>query len=117
MYKNIIQIFFKLIRIGLGEPVEDFPILDFTQWQELYTLARQQAIVGVIYKSIERLPKENALQENFYLNGLPQRNELKNSTSTSIKLHRKLNHNSEIITFIVAYLKGKESLNYILIQN
>ena len=58
MYKNIIQIFFKLIRIGLGEPVEDFPILDSTQWHELYTLARQQAIVGVIYKSIERLPEE-----------------------------------------------------------
>ena len=59
MHKDIIQIFFKLIRIGLGEPVEDFPNLDSTQWQELYTLARQQAIVGVIYKSIERLPKEN----------------------------------------------------------
>ena len=58
MYKNIIQIFFNLIRIGLGEPVEDFPILVPTQWQKLYTLARQQAIVGVIYKSIERLPKE-----------------------------------------------------------
>ena len=58
MHKDIIQIFFKLIRIGLSEPVEDFPILDSTQWQELYTLARQQAIVGVIYKSIERLPKE-----------------------------------------------------------
>lgn len=58
MHKDIIQIFFNLIRIGLGEPVEDFPILVPTQWQKLYTLARQQAIVGVIYKSIERLPKE-----------------------------------------------------------
>ena len=58
MHKDIIQILFKLIRIGLGEPVEDFPNLDSTQWQELYTLARQQTIVGVIYKSIERLPKE-----------------------------------------------------------
>ena len=61
--------------------------------------------------------KKNALQENFYSNGLPQRNELKNSTSISIKLHRKSNRNSEIIIFIVAYLKGKELLNYILIQN
>lgn len=58
MHKDIIQIFFKLIRIGLGNSAEDFPILDSTQWQELYTLARQQAIVGVIYKSIERLTKE-----------------------------------------------------------
>lgn len=58
MHKDIIQIFFKLIRISLDETAEDFPILDSTQWQELYTLARQQAIVGVIYKSIERLPKE-----------------------------------------------------------
>ncbi len=59
MNKDIIEIFFKLIRISLGESVEDFPILDSTQWQKLYTLARQQAIVGVIYKSIERFPKEN----------------------------------------------------------
>lgn len=58
MDKDIIQIFFKLIRIGLDNSAEDFPILDSTQWQKLYTLARQQAIVGIIYKSIERLPKE-----------------------------------------------------------
>lgn len=58
MNKEIIQLFFKLIRISLGESVEDFPILDSTQWQELYTLARQQAIVGVMYKSVERLPQE-----------------------------------------------------------
>lgn len=50
--------FYKLIRISLGESAEDFPILDSTQWQQLYTLSRQQAIVGIIYKSIERLAKE-----------------------------------------------------------
>lgn len=56
--KDTIPIFFKFIRIGLGESVEDFPILDSAEWQELYTFARQQAIVGVMYKSIERLPQE-----------------------------------------------------------
>lgn len=65
MDKDIIQIFFKLVRIGLGESVEDFPILDSTQWQKLYTLARQQAIVGVIYKSIENLPKEKRPPREF----------------------------------------------------
>lgn len=55
--KDTIPIFFKLIRIGLGESVEDFPILDSAEWQELYTFARQQAIVGVMYKSVERLPQ------------------------------------------------------------
>ncbi len=54
--KEIIPIFFKLIRIGLGNPSVDFPILDFTQWQKLYTLARQQAIVGVLFDAIEHLP-------------------------------------------------------------
>ena len=58
MDKDIFQLFFKLVRISLGESANDFPIITPTQWQELYAFARQQAIVGVIYKSIERLPKE-----------------------------------------------------------
>lgn len=58
MNKDITQIFFKLIRIGLGNSADDFPIIDSTQWQKLYTLSLQQAIVGVVYKSIGRLPKE-----------------------------------------------------------
>lgn len=50
--------FYKLIRISLGESAEDFPSLDFTQWQKLYTLARQQAIVGVLFDAIEHLPND-----------------------------------------------------------
>lgn len=58
MDKDIFQLFFKLVRISLEESANDFPIITPTQWQELYTLARQQAVVGVLYKSIEKLPKE-----------------------------------------------------------
>lgn len=50
--------FYKLIRIYLGESVEGFPVMGSNQWQELYTLAQQQAVVGIILKSIEQLPND-----------------------------------------------------------
>lgn len=54
----LLNVFFKLIRIGLGEPANDFPALDSNQWQRLYIISCQQAIVGIISNAIDKLPKE-----------------------------------------------------------
>lgn len=54
----LLDSFYKLIRISAGKSAEDFPFLDSNQWYELYALAQQQAIVGVLSRSIEKLSKE-----------------------------------------------------------
>ena len=53
-YPNILQTYSH----RFGRTCRRFPDFGFHTVAELYTLARQQTIVGVIYKSIERLPKE-----------------------------------------------------------
>ena len=107
MYKNIVQIFFKLIRIGLGDPVAGFPILDSTQWQELYTLARQQAIVGVLSIAIESLPNEKRPSREIILKWIVATEQIKqlnqhlNKTSQKVELQFKDNN------FQCCILKGQ----------
>ena len=54
----MLDVFFKLIQISIGESIKDFPKLDSTQWHMLYTLSHQQAIVGVVFNAVEKLPDE-----------------------------------------------------------
>lgn len=91
MHKDIIRIFFNLIRISVGKSADDFPILDSTLWQELYTLARQQAIVGVLFQAIESLPSEKRPPRELLLKWLvateqiKQRNQHLNATAVKVE--------------------------------
>lgn len=56
MEQNLTAAFLKLIRISLGGTFDDFPSLDAAGWQELFVLARKQALVGVLSNAVEALP-------------------------------------------------------------
>lgn len=49
--------FFELLRSSLGMNVI-FPALSEEQWEYLYDLAKKQALVGFLYKGIEKLPRD-----------------------------------------------------------
>lgn len=51
------EILFKLLRLSLGRE-EEFPLLDEASWQEVYDLAKEHALLGVIFRGIEALPDE-----------------------------------------------------------
>lgn len=41
----------------MGKEV-DFPTLDADQWQDLFLLAKKQAVLGVVFQGVEKLPDE-----------------------------------------------------------
>ena len=50
-----------LLRLGLGAESSsvDFPSpLELEEWTRLYSLAKQQSVLGIAFAGIERLPKE-----------------------------------------------------------
>lgn len=51
-------LFFELIQVALGRKASLSHTPSAEQWQELYLLSKKQALLGINYAAIERLPKE-----------------------------------------------------------
>lgn len=51
-------IFFELIQVALGRKASLSRTPSAEEWQELYVLSKKQALLGINYAAIERLPKE-----------------------------------------------------------
>ena len=51
-------LFFELIQVALGRKASLSHTPSAEQWQELYVLSKKQALLGINYAAIERLPKE-----------------------------------------------------------
>ena len=59
--KHLLDAFFALLRAGLWGTTPDpafFVSFTETQWQALLALAQKQAVLGLIYAGVSRLPKE-----------------------------------------------------------
>ena len=59
--KHLLDAFFALLRAGLWGTTPDpafFVSFTGTQWQALLALAQKQAVLGLIYAGVSRLPKE-----------------------------------------------------------
>ena len=56
---TILDIFFKLIRLGLvTEEYVDFPELSDTEWEQVFDLAERHVLEGVLLDGISKLPTE-----------------------------------------------------------
>lgn len=58
MQENIIELFFSLIRCGIGKENALPRIPTPQEWDELFNLAKKQTLAGIAFAGIERLPKE-----------------------------------------------------------
>ena len=67
---------FGLLRYSLGI-VNDLPLIAEEEWEQCYTWAKEQALVGVIYKGIERMPKERRPQKRLLLKWYSQAEKVK----------------------------------------
>ena len=52
------QIFFDFLRFCIGSAKDIPPTLKEADWKELYAIAKKQALLGVLFYGIQRLPKE-----------------------------------------------------------
>ena len=61
MYKKMIQhqIFFDFLRFCIGSESEIPDSLNEANWNELYAIAQKQALVGILFDGIQRLPSSD----------------------------------------------------------
>ncbi|MBO5866038.1 MAG: nucleotidyltransferase family protein [Bacteroidaceae bacterium] len=55
---SVIELFFSLIRCGIGKQQRLPYTPDAQQWNELFEIAQKQTLTGIAFAGIERLPKE-----------------------------------------------------------
>ena len=56
--KKQLQIFFDFLRFCIGSAKEIPDSLKEVDWKELYTIAKKQCLVGVLFDGIKKLPAE-----------------------------------------------------------
>ena len=62
-----LQIFFDFLRFCIGSAKEIPGSLKEVDWKELYAIAKKQALLGVLFYGIQRLPKELAPEQKLLM--------------------------------------------------
>lgn len=102
MKKRIQDIFFEMVRAGLWEKngqlaVDDWPFCEPTEWKEVYRLASEQGVLGLVLAGIEQLSREQRPPQELLLQwiGTVQIIELQNRTMNEfvVQLMTKLQNN------------------------
>lgn len=106
MHEDIVQVFFKLIRISLGESTNDFPILNNDQWRNIYTLSRQQAILGVVFSAVKKLPEKKTPPRELTLKWIVATEQIKQRNRHLDKIALKIETLFNANNFISCILKG-----------
>lgn len=65
--KKQLQIFFDFLRFCIGSAKEIPGSLKEVDWKELYAIAKKQALLGVLFYGIQRLPKELAPEQKLLM--------------------------------------------------
>lgn len=93
---SINEIFYRLIRISIGKDT-DFPfVLSSQEWKSIYVIAKNQALLGICFASIERLyknqpdvlvnlPKELKMQWYAIATNIRHRNRIVNSQCVALQ--------------------------------
>ena len=61
------KIFFDFLRFSIGSAKEIPDSLKEADWKELYAIAQKQALLGVLFYGIRRLPKELAPEQKLLM--------------------------------------------------
>ena len=64
---QVTQIFFDFLRFCIGSAKEIPGSLKKVDWKELYAIAKKQALLGVLFHGIQRLPKELAPEQKLLM--------------------------------------------------
>lgn len=102
--------FYTILQSAIGKPVRLSHTLSEKEWNEIFGLAKKQALVGIMFEGVERLPQEQwpprnvVLQWAMMVESIKHRN--RQTTDVCLRLTEALNKDG----FETCILKGQANL-------
>ena len=114
---SIIGLFFELLQVALGRKIEFSQTPSEDEWQGLYVLSKKQALLGISYTAIEKLPSHQRPPRRILLQWYLNAEQI-------VSLNEKLNHKAISISkkfykdgFRNIILKGQGIAKYYSVDN
>ena len=79
--KKQLQIFLDFLRFSIGSDKEIPPTLKEADWEELYTIAQKQCLVGVLFDGIKRLPADVGMDKGLLFQWMAQNQTLRKANA------------------------------------
>ena len=101
------KIFFDFLRFCIGSAKEIPGSLKEVDWKELYAIAQKQALLGVLFYGIRRLPKELAPEQKLLMQWMAMAELIRKQNIRQFQDSVKICHNFENEGFANCILKGQ----------
>ena len=79
--KKQLQIFFGFLKFSIGSDKETPSTLKEADWEELYTIAQKQCLVGVLFDGIKRLPADVGMDKGLLFQWMAQHQTLRKANA------------------------------------
>ena len=101
------KIFFDFLRFCIGSAKEIPDSLKEADWKELYCIAQKQALLGVLFYGIRRLPKELVPEQKLLMQGMVMAEQIRKQNIRLFQDSVKVCKNFENAGFANCILKGQ----------
>lgn len=101
------KIFFDFLRFCIGSAKEIPGSLKEVDWKELYAIAKKQALLGVLFHGIRRLPKELAPEQKLLMQWMVMTEQIRKQNIRLFQDSAKVCQNFENEGFANCILKGQ----------
>lgn len=101
------KIFFDFLRFCIGSAKEIPDSLKEVDWQEIYAIAQKQALLGVLFHGIQRLPKELAPEQKLLMQWMAMAEMIRKQNIKLFQDSVKVCQNFENVGFANCILKGQ----------
>lgn len=101
------KIFFDFLRFSIGSAKEIPDSLKEVDWKELYAIAKKQALLGVLFHGIRRLPKELAPEQKLLMQWMVMAEQIRKQNIRLFQDSVKVCQNFENEGFANCILKGQ----------
>ena len=101
------KIFFDFLRFCIGSAKEIPDSLKEVDWKELYRIAQKQALLGVLFHGIRRLPKELAPEQKLLMQWMVMAEQIRKQNIRQFQNSVKVCQNFENKGFANCILKGQ----------
>ena len=107
LYVETTKVFFDFLRFCIGSAKEIPGSLKEVDWKELYAIAMKQALLGVLFYGIQRLPKELAPEQKLLMQWMVMAEQIRKQNIRLFQDSVKVCQNFENEGFANCILKGQ----------